>query len=205
MTAIEKNMKIYSNIFKKVNDNLDVLITEFKHIHQLDEYNNIVHDCIFIRNIQYIINVKKPYNKSTVEHLFYKFIDVIITGINSPLSSFMNSTHQTNEIITLFCNKDVFPNMQLLYNTNQNSTGLRERGLFIDLLVDIYNKMYTYIKYPVLFAFKQPINYSNEVITTVNQSTDYLLYCSKFLQLPHTIENVTNINKHIVLIIIDYL
>jgi len=202
----------YYEFFTQVNYNGNTLMDVFKNVHQNDEYNKIIHHFIILRYLTLILNVKQDSQyQQTIANLFNKFIEIIVSGINSPLSSFMNSRNDTNEIITLFFNKGVLPNMKLLYHTTKNSIGLKERGLFIDLLVDMYNnkknskQMFSYIEYPFEFVCKHPIDYSINEIKSDDDSTTYLLYCSKFLHLPHTIEQVTSITMEVVLIIIKYL
>ena len=195
MKKIEIDINNYTLVYKKVSVNLPGLIDEFKITHQTDKYNIIIHDSIFIKNINELININK--NKfSYISDLFQEFIKVIADGIDSPNSSFINYKKQTAEIITLFFNKGVVPDMKLLYNItfNQSTTGFKERGLLIDLIVNVYNEAYNTIKYPIIFYSKKQ-----------NTDISYLISCSKFLQLPHTIETITTIHKNIVSIIVEYL
>lgn len=195
MKKIEIDINNYTLVYKKVSVNLPGLIDEFKITHQTDKYNIIIHDSIFIKNINELININK--NKfSYISDLFQEFIKVIADGIDSPNSSFINYKKQTAEIITLFFNKGVVPDMKLLYNItfNQSTTGFKERGLLIDLIVNVYNEAYNTIKYPIIFYSKKQ-----------NTDISYLISCSKFLQLPHTIETLTTIHKNIVSIIVEYL
>ena len=195
MKKIEIDINNYTLVYKKVSVNLPGLIDEFKITHQTDKYNIIIHDSIFIKNINELININK--NKfSYISNLFQEFIKVIADGIYSPNSSFINYKKQTAEIITLFFNKGAVPDMKLLYNItfNQHTTGFKERGLLIDLIVNIYNEAYNNIKYPLIFYSKKQ-----------NTDISYLISCSKFLQLPHTIETLTTIHKNIVSIIVEYL
>ena len=195
MRKIDIDINNYTLVYKKVSVNLPGLIDEFKITHQTDKYNIIIHDSIFIKNINELININK--NKfSYISNLFQEFIKVIADGIDSPNSSFINYKKQTAEIITLFFNKGVVPDMKLLYNItfNQSTTGFKERGLLIDLIVNVYTNTYYNIKYPLIFYSKKQ-----------NTDISYLISCSKFLQLPHTIETLTNIHKNIVCIIVEYL
>ena len=195
MKKIDININNYTLVYKKISHNLSCLIDEFKITHQSDKYNIIIHDSIFITNINALIDNKK--NKfSYISNLFQEFIKVIADGIDSPNSSFINYKKQTAEIITLFFNKGVVPDMKLLYNItfNQSTTGFKERGLLIDLIVNVYTNTYYNIKYPLIFYSKKQ-----------NTDISYLISCSKFLQLPHTIETLTNIHKNIVCIIVEYL
>ena len=195
MRKIDIDINNYTLVYKKVSVNLPGLIDEFKITHQTDKYNIIIHDSIFIKNINELININK--NKfSYISNLFQEFIKVIADGIYSPNSSFINYKKQTAEIITLFFNKGAVPDMKLLYNItfNQHTTGFKERGLLIDLIVNIYNEAYNNIKYPLIFYSKKQ-----------NTDISYLISCSKFLQLPHTIETLTTIHKNIVSIIVEYL
>ena len=196
MKKIDININNYTLVYKKISHNLSCLIDEFKITHQSDKYNIIIHDSIFIKNINALIDNKK--NKfSYISNLFQEFIKVIADGIDSPNSSFINYKKQTAEIITLFFNKGVVPDMKLLYNItfNQSTTGFKERGLLIDLIVNVYTNTYYNIKYPLIFYINGKQN--NDI--------SYLISCSKFLQLPHTIETLTNIHKNIVCIIVEYL
>ena len=195
MKKIEIDINNYTLVYKKVSVNLPGLIDEFKITHQTDKYNIIIHDSIFIKNINELININK--NKfSYISDLFQEFIKVIADGIDSPNSSFINYKKQTTEIITLFFNKGVVPDMKLLYNItfNKSTAGFKERGLLIDLIVNVYNEAYNTIKYPIIFYSKKQ-----------NTDISYLISCSKFLQLPHTIETLTTIHKNIVSIIVEYL
>jgi hypothetical protein len=195
MKKIDININNYTLVYKKVSVNLPGLIDEFKITHQTDKYNIIIHDSIFIKNINELININK--NKfSYISNLFQEFIKVIADGIDSPNSSFINYKKQTTEIITLFFNKGVVPDMKLLYNItfNKSTAGFKERGLLIDLIVNVYNEAYNTIKYPLIFYSKKQ-----------NTDISYLISCSKFLQLPHTIETLTTIHKNIVSIIVEYL
>ena len=195
MKKIEIDINNYTLVYKKVSVNLPGLIDEFKITHQTDKYNIIIHDSIFIKNINELININK--NKfSYIFNLFQEFIKVIADGIDSPNSSFINYKKQTTEIITLFFNKGVVPDMKLLYNItfNKSTAGFKERGLLIDLIVNVYNEAYNTIKYPIIFYSKKQ-----------NTDISYLISCSKFLQLPHTIETLTTIHKNIVSIIVEYL
>ena len=196
MKKINIDINNYTLVYKKISHNLSCLIDEFKITHQSDKYNIIIHDSIFIKNINALIDNKK--NKfSYISNLFQEFIKVIADGIDSPNSSFINYKKQTAEIITLFFNKGVVPDMKLLYNItfNQSTTGFKERGLLIDLIVNVYTNTYYNIKYPLIFYINGKQN--NDI--------SYLISCSKFLQLPHTIETLTNIHKNIVCIIVEYL
>ena len=196
MKKINIDINNYTLVYKKISHNLSCLIDEFKITHQSDKYNIIIHDSIFIKNINALIDNKK--NKfSYISNLFQEFIKVIADGIYSPNSSFINYKKQTAEIITLFFNKGVVPDMKLLYNItfNQSTTGFKERGLLIDLIVNVYTNTYYNIKYPLIFYINGKQN--NDI--------SYLISCSKFLQLPHTIETLTNIHKNIVCIIVEYL
>jgi hypothetical protein len=194
MKKIDIDINNYTLVFKKVSVNLHCLIDEFKITHKSDKYNIIIHDSIFIKNINELIDNKNYF--SYISNLFQEFIKVIADGIDSPNSSFINYKKQTAEIITLFFNKGVVPDMKLLYNItfNQSTTGFKERGLLIDLIVNVYNDAYNNIKYPLIF-------YSGKQ----NNDISYLISCSKFLQLPHTIETLTTIHKNIVLCIVEYL
>ena len=195
MKKIDIDINNYTLVYKKISHNLSCLTDEFKITHQTDKYNIIIHDSIFIKNINELININK--NKfSYIFNLFQEFIKVIADGIDSPNSSFINYKKQTAEIITLFFNKGVVPDMKLLYNItfNQHITGFKERGLLIDLIVNIYNEGYNNIKYPLIFYSKKQ-----------NTDISYLISCSKFLQLPHSIETLTTIHKNIVSIIVEYL
>jgi len=198
MKKINIDINNYTLVYKKVSVNLHCLIDEFKITHKSDKYNIIIHDSIFIKNINELIdiNIKKNYF-SYISNLFQEFIKVIANGIDSPNSSFINYKKQTTEIITLFFNKGVVPDMKLLYNItfNQNTTGFKERGLLIDLIVNVYTDTYYNIKYPLIFYINGKQN--NDI--------SYLISCSKFLQLPHTIETLTTIHKNIVSIIVEYL
>ena len=195
MKKIDIYINNYTLVYKKISHNLSCLIDEFKITHQTDKYNIIIHDSIFIKNINALIDNKK--NKfSYISNLFQEFIKVIADGIYSPNSSFINYKKQTTEIIILFFNKGVMPDMKLLYNIifNQSTTGFKERGLLIDLIVNVYSEAYNTIKYPIIFYSKKQ-----------NTDISYLISCSKFLQLPHTIETLTTIHKNIVSIIVEYL
>ena len=156
MKKIDININNYTLVYKKISHNLSCLIDEFKITHQSDKYNIIIHDSIFITNINALIDNKK--NKfSYISNLFQEFIKVIADGIDSPNSSFINYKKQTAEIITLFFNKGVVPDMKLLYNItfNQSTTGFKERGLLIDLIVNVYTYTYYNIKYPFIFYSKK--------------------------------------------------
>ena len=195
MKKIDIDINNYTLVYKKISHNLSCLTDEFKITHQTDKYNIIIHDSIFIKNINELININK--NKfSYIFNLFQEFIKVIADGIDSPNSSFINYKKQTTEIITLFFNKGVVPDMKLLYNItfNKSTAGFKERGLLIDLIVNVYNEAYNTIKYPIIFYSKKQ-----------NTDISYLISCSKFLQLPHTIETLTTIHKNIVSIIVEYL
>ena len=195
MKKIDIDINNYTLVYKKISHNLSCLTDEFKITHQTDKYNIIIHDSIFIKNINELININK--NKfSYISNLFQEFIKVIADGIDSPNSSFINYKKQTAEIITLFFNKGVVPDMKLLYNItfNKSTAGFKERGLLIDLIVNVYNEAYNTIKYPIIFYSKKQ-----------NSDISYLISCSKFLQLPHSIETLTTIHKNIVSIIVEYL
>ena len=89
MKKINIDINNYTLVYKKISHNLSCLIDEFKITHQSDKYNIIIHDSIFIKNINALIDNKK--NKfSYISNLFQEFIKVIADGIYSPNSSFIN-------------------------------------------------------------------------------------------------------------------
>ena len=59
MKKIDIDINNYTLVYKKISHNLSCLTDEFKITHQTDKYNIIIHDSIFIKNINELININK--------------------------------------------------------------------------------------------------------------------------------------------------